>query len=76
MYNLLFFITLISVGYLAGTLLAYGLGPIIFGVSAIRPVLQYFPFALGLAVGVAVVATLYPAFRAARIKVADSFRSL
>jgi putative ABC transport system permease protein len=63
-------------GYLAGTLLAYGLGPVIFGVSAIRPVLQYFPFALGLAVGVAVVATLYPAFRAARIKVADSFRAL
>ena len=63
-------------GYLAGTLLAYGLGPVIFGVSAIRPVLQYFPFALGLAVGVAVIATLYPAFRAAKIKVADSFRSL
>lgn len=63
-------------GYLAGTLLAYGLGPVIFGVSVISPVPQYFPLSLGLAVGVAVVATLYPAFRAARVKVADSFRSL
>jgi putative ABC transport system permease protein len=63
-------------GYLAGTLLAYGLGPVIFGVSAISPVLQYFPLSLGLAIAVAVVATLYPAFRAARIRVADSFRSL
>ena len=63
-------------GYLAGTLLAYGLGPVIFGVSAISPLPQYFPLSLGLAIGVAVIATVYPAFRAARIKVADAFRSL
>ncbi len=63
-------------GYLAGTLLAYALGPMLFGVSAISPVPQYFPMALGIAIGVAVIATVYPAFRAARIKVADSFRSL
>jgi putative ABC transport system permease protein len=63
-------------GYLAGTLLAYALGPVLFGVSAISPVPQYFPLALGIAIGVAVIATVYPAFRAARIKVADSFRSL
>jgi putative ABC transport system permease protein len=63
-------------GYLAGTLLAYGLGPVVFGVATISPVLQYFPLSLGLAIAVAVVATVYPAFRAARIKVADSFRSL
>jgi putative ABC transport system permease protein len=63
-------------GYLAGTLLAYGLGPVIFGVSVISPIPQYFPLSLGLAVVVAVVATLYPAFRAAKVKVADSFRSL
>ena len=63
-------------GYLAGTLLAYALGPVLFGVSAISPVPQYFPMALGIAIGVAVIATVYPAFRAARIKVADSFRSL
>ena len=63
-------------GYLAGTLLARGLGPVVFGVADVSPVAQYLPLALGLAVGVAVVATIYPAFRAARIKVADSFRSL
>ncbi len=63
-------------GYLAGILLAYALGPVLFGVSSISPVPQYFPLALGLAIGVAVIATVYPAFRAARIKVADSFRSL
>lgn len=63
-------------GYLAGTLLARALGPVIFGVADVTPVAQYLPLSLGLAVGVAVVATLYPAFRAARIKVADSFRSL
>ncbi len=63
-------------GYLAGTLLAYGLGPVVFGVSAINPIPQYFPLALGLAIGVAVAATIYPAFRATRVKVADSFRAL
>ena len=63
-------------GYLAGTLLAYALGPVLFGVSSISPVPQYFPMALGIAIGVAVIATVYPAFRAARIKVADSFRSV
>ena len=63
-------------GYLAGTMLAYGLGPVVFGVSDVSPVIQYLPLSLVLAVGVAVMATLYPAFRAARIRVADSFRSL
>ena len=63
-------------GYLAGTLLAFGLGPVIFQVSTISPIPQYFPLALGLAISVAVIATVYPAFRATRIKVADSFRSL
>lgn len=63
-------------GYLAGTLLARALGPVLFGVAKIGLVPQYFPLALGLAIGVAVIATVYPAFRAARIKVADSFRSL
>jgi len=63
-------------GYLAGTLLAFGLGPVIFQVSTISPIPWYFPLALGLAISVAVIATVYPAFRATRIKVADSFRSL
>jgi putative ABC transport system permease protein len=63
-------------GYVAGTLLAYGIGPIIFpggGCKLCAPVLG---LSLVLAILVAVVATLYPAFRATRIRVADSFRSL
>ncbi|MDP2932177.1 MAG: FtsX-like permease family protein, partial [Chloroflexota bacterium] len=63
-------------GYITGTLLAYALGPIIFGGTAIKFVPQYFPLSLGLAILIAVVATIYPAFRASQIKVADSFRSL
>ena len=63
-------------GYWAGTLLAFGLGPVLFQISAISYVPQYFPLALGLAISVAVIATIYPAFRATRVKVADSFRSL
>jgi len=63
-------------GYVAGTLLAYGIGPIIFGGTAITHVPRYFGLSLILAIAVAVAATLYPAFRATRVKVADSFRSL
>ncbi len=63
-------------GYVVGTLLAYVVGPLIFGGVAVNYVPQYFLPALGLAVFIAVIATVYPAFRASRIKVADSFRSL
>jgi putative ABC transport system permease protein len=63
-------------GYMAGTLLAYAVGPLIFEGTAITYVPQYFALSLGLAVLIAVVATVYPAFRATKIKVADSFRSL
>lgn len=63
-------------GYVVGTLLAYGIGPMIFQGVDIRYVPRYFGLSLILAVAVAVVATLFPAFRATRIKVADSFRSL
>jgi len=62
-------------GYVAGTLLAYVIGPIIFEGTAIAYVPQYIPMALVLAIAVAVIATIYPAFRATQIKVADSFRS-
>jgi ABC-type antimicrobial peptide transport system permease subunit len=61
---------------LAGTLLAYIVGPIIFEGTNINFVLKYLPLSLALAILVAVIATLYPAFRATRIRVADSFRSL
>jgi putative ABC transport system permease protein len=63
-------------GYVAGTLLAYGIGPVIFPGVAVSYVPGYLPLSLALAILVAVVATLYPAFRATRIRVADSFRSL
>lgn len=63
-------------GYLAGTALAYLIGPIIFEGTSIHYIPRYLPLSLGLAVLVAVVATLYPAYRATRIRVADSFRSL
>ena len=64
------------VGYVAGTLLAYIVGPLIFGGVAVTYVPQYFLASLGLATLIAVVASVYPAFRASKVKVADSFRSL
>jgi putative ABC transport system permease protein len=63
-------------GYVAGTLLAYIIGPLILGGVAVSYVPQYFLPSLALATLIAVIASVYPAFRASRIKVADSFRSL
>ena len=63
-------------GYLAGTLLAYIVGPLVFQGININFVLQYLPLSLALAILVAAIATVYPALRATRIRVADSFRSL
>ena len=63
-------------GYVAGTLLAYIIGPLILGGVAVSYVAQYFLPSLALATIIAVIASVYPAFRASRIKVADSFRSL
>jgi putative ABC transport system permease protein len=63
-------------GYVAGTLLAYIIGPLIFGGVAVTYAPQYFLPSLALATFIAVIASVYPAFRASKIKVADSFRSL
>jgi putative ABC transport system permease protein len=63
-------------GYFAGTALAFTIGPIIFEGTAISFVPVYLPLAIGLALFIAVLATLYPAMRATKIKVADSFASL
>jgi putative ABC transport system permease protein len=63
-------------GYVVGTLLAYVVGPLILDGVAVTYLPEYFFPALALATVIAVVATVYPAFRASRIKVADSFRSL
>jgi putative ABC transport system permease protein len=64
------------VGYGLGTLVAYGVGPLVFEGTAITVVPKYLPVSLVLAILVAVVATAYPALRATRVRVADSFRSL
>lgn len=64
------------VGYVAGTLLSYVVGPMIFDGIEIGFVLRYLPYALGLAVFVAIIASSYPAYRASRIKIADSMRSI
>jgi putative ABC transport system permease protein len=64
------------VGYGAGTLLAYVIGPLIFEGSTVSFVLVYLPLSLALAVLVAVLATLYPAYRATEIRIADCFRAV
>jgi putative ABC transport system permease protein len=63
-------------GYVAGSLLAYAIGPLIFEGTKVLWMAVYLPVSLVVAVAVAVVATVYPAYRATRIRVADSFRSL
>ena len=64
------------IGYVAGTLLSYLVGPAIFEGIAINYVIGYLGPALGLAVFVSVFASAYPAFRASKIKVAESIRSM
>lgn len=63
-------------GYVVGTLLAYIAGPLVFEGTTVAYVPLYFALALVLAIAVSVLATVYPAYRATQIKVADSFRSL
>jgi putative ABC transport system permease protein len=63
-------------GYLAGTLLAYAIGPLIFEGTTISFVPLYLPISIALALAIAIVSTLYPAYHATKIRVADSFRSV
>ena len=63
-------------GYVVGSLLSYFIGPLVFEGTSVRWIYGYLPVSLAVAVMVAVIATVYPAFRATRIRVADSFRSL
>ena len=63
-------------GYIVGTLLSYVIGPLIFEDLAVSYVLPYLPAALGIAILVAAVASVYPAYRASKISVAESLRSL
>lgn len=63
-------------GYLGGTALAYAFGPIIFEDVSISFLPEFVPVALGLSIAVAGIATVYPAIRATRIKIAEAFRTL
>ncbi|MDY6912014.1 MAG: FtsX-like permease family protein, partial [Chloroflexota bacterium] len=63
------------IGYGFGTLLSYLVGPLIFEGVTIAYVMDYLPASLGIAIAIAVIASMYPAFRASQIKVADSIRS-
>ena len=63
-------------GFIVGSLLSYVIGPLIFDDLAVTYVMQYLPAALGIAILVAAVASVYPAYRASKISVADSLRSL
>ncbi len=63
-------------GYGAGTLLAYAIGPLIFEGTIVSFVALYLPLSIGVAMLIALLATLYPAIRATRVKVADSFRAI
>ncbi len=64
------------IGYLAGTALAFVIGPLIFEGTAIKFIPVFLPISMALAILIAIVSTLYPAYHASKIKVADSFRSI
>jgi putative ABC transport system permease protein len=63
-------------GYVAGTLIAWGTAPLVFdgAVATIAP--WYLPMSVALSIVVAVASAAYPAYRATTIKVSDSFRAL
>lgn len=63
-------------GFLVGTSLAYMVGPLLFEGATIAFVPVYLPLSIGLAVLVAVLASILPVRRASQIRVADCFRSL
>ena len=64
------------IGYIAGTLIAYALGPLVFEGASIEYILRYLPLSIAISIVAAVVAASFPSFRATTIKVSDSFRSL
>jgi putative ABC transport system permease protein len=63
-------------GYLMGSVLAYLVGPLLFEGASISFIPMYLPLSIGLAVLVAVLASIWPVRRASQIRVADCFRSL
>lgn len=65
-----------GLGYFAGTALAYLTGPLIFRDLDVSFVPVYLLYSLLFSCLIAVAASLYPAYRAIKIKVADSFRAI
>jgi putative ABC transport system permease protein len=65
-----------ALGYLLGTVLAFGVGPMVFEGAPVSFVPSFLPLAIGVALLVAVLSVAYPAYRATRIKAAECFRSL
>ena len=63
-------------GYMAGTLIAYGTAPLVFEGAAVTLKLWYLPLSLLMSIIVAIASAAYPAYRATTIKVSDSFRAL
>jgi putative ABC transport system permease protein len=63
-------------GYGVGTLLAYVIGPLVFENTSISFAPIFIPVSLAVATLIAVAATIYPALRATKVKVADSLRAL
>jgi len=64
-----------ATGYVAGLLLALLAGPILLNGVAVTPVVSYLPLAIGLAGAISMLAALYPALDAARMRVADAVRT-
>ncbi|MDO8579070.1 MAG: ABC transporter permease [Dehalococcoidales bacterium] len=63
-------------GYMAGTLIAWGTAPLVFEGAAVTLEPWYLPLSLLMSIIVAIASAAYPAYRATTIKVSDSFRAL
>ncbi len=63
-------------GYAAGTIIAYGVAPLVFEGAAVTFEPWLLPLSLAGSIVVAVASAAYPAYRATTIKVSDSFRAL
>lgn len=63
-------------GYILGSLAAYITGPLLFDGVTISYAPEYFVPTLSLSLAVSTISAIYPASRASKIKIADSFREL
>lgn len=63
-------------GYILGSLAAYITGPLLFDGVTISYAPEYFVPTLALSLAVSTISAIYPASRASKIKIGDSFREL